>query len=219
MSLGIVIPVFRNEDTIIRCLDSIRRSAGSQRVDVHVVLDGSQDTSGELVTSWHGGTAVQVTTHHQEHSGIASARNRGLDAVTASWVTFLDADDEMTEQRLLAPRVTTPFFGMQELRLDHGAHLPAGTRAGITPYFMSLVAPTSALRGVGGFTTSFSHGDDFDLMIRLQESGNPASLLSDVFVTRHIHAENASWDTESVTSDYVDAVRQHMIRRRSGRRE
>ena len=219
MSLGIVIPVFRNENTILRCLDSIRQSAGNSQVEVHLVLDGCKDSSADLVASWDGGTAIHVTTHHQEHSGIAAARNRGLSAVKASWVTFLDADDEMTSLRLLSPRVNHPVFGMQELRLNHGTDLPAGTRPGITPYFMSLVVPTSAIRSVGGFSTSFSHGDDLDLMIRFLDSGNPASLLTDVFVIRHIHADNASWDTGSVTRDYVAAVRQHLIRSRSVRKE
>lgn len=219
MSLSIVIPVFRNEDTIMRCLESVRRSVAASQADVHIVLDGNHDRSGDLVASWHGSAAIHVTIHHQEHSGIAAARNRGLAAVRTSWVTFLDADDEMTDARMTSPRGSQPIFGMQDLRIDHGAHLPAGTRPGITPYLMSLIAPTAAVRGVGGFTTSFTHGDDLDLMIRLQDSGNPAALLPDVFVVRHIHAHNASWDTRSVASDYVAAVRQHMIRRRSDREE
>lgn len=217
MSIGVVIPVFRNESTIVRCLESIRTAAGTAHVEVHVVLDGNEDDSGGLVTSWRGDSGVHVVLHEQEHTGIAAARNRGLAAVEAPWVTFLDADDEITPARLSSPRVSRPFFGLQELHAEGGARLPAGTQPGITPYLMSLVVPTLTLREIGGFDSTYSHGDDLDLMIRLQEAGDQALLLPEVFVLRHIHADNASWNTTAVTGDYLAAVRQHLVRKKSGR--
>lgn len=215
VTLGVVIPVFRNEATVLRCLDSLRAASIGTTIEIHIVLDGVVDGSHEIVNTWCAASDLHVRVHEQEHEGIASARNHGLAYVESEWVTFLDADDEMTRARLQSPRRDHPFFGLQALSCPEGVQLPAGTRPGITPYLMSIVAPTALLRAIKGFDPSYTRGDDLDLMIRLQERGYLPKAIPDIFVIRHIHEDNASRDTDAVASDYVSAVRRHLLRRRT----
>lgn len=219
MSIAVVVPVFRNEATIVRCLDSIRDATAGTQVELHVVLDGEQPDARAVLQTWSSGPSVELTIHVKNHSGIAGTRNHGLALVRSDRVTFLDADDEMTVQRMSAECEASPVFGLQELVLDAGTTLPPGTRAGRTPYLMSMVAPTQLLRDAGGFRESFTRGDDLDLHIRLQENGTPVRLVDSVFVRRHVHESNASWDAAAVRHDYVSAVREHLIRARRGHAE
>lgn len=218
MRTAVVVPVFRNEKTILRCLESVRSVANEETIELHVVFDGIHDGSLALVRQWEPGPCVDMTLHNQPHAGIAAARNRGLAAVESPQVTFLDADDEVTRARFeVSPHLMTPHFGLQEVRSVGVQSLPPGTQPGTSPYLMSLVAPVENLRAVGGFSSRFTHGDDLDLMVRLQEQqGSPVMLVSETYVIRHIHDENASWNTGAVTGDYVSAVRQHLIRMREG---
>ena len=218
MRPAVVVPVFHNEKTILRCLESIRSVADEESIELHVVFDGIHDGSLVLVRQWEPGPCVDMTIHTQPHAGIAAARNRGLAAVESPQVTFLDADDEVTHARFdMGSHLMTPHFGLQEVRSEGVKGLPRGTRPGTSPYLMSLVAPVEDLRAVGGFSSRFTHGDDLDLMVRLQEQqGSPVKLVSVTYVIRHIHGDNASWNTGAVTGDYVSAVRHHLIRMREG---
>lgn len=88
--LTVIVPVYKVEDTLDRCL----RSVLNQRTDMEVILvdDGSPDRCPALCDEWaRRDTRVRVI--HQANKGLSEARNTGLDAAKGEYVTFIDSDD------------------------------------------------------------------------------------------------------------------------------
>ena len=96
MSLvSIVVPVYKVEPFLRRCVDSI---LGQTLADFTLVLvdDGSPDSCGQICDEY----AVKdnrIHVIHQENGGLSAARNTGIDWVfennESEWITFVDSDD------------------------------------------------------------------------------------------------------------------------------
>ena len=69
--VSVVIPVFNGERFLAEALESVLAQT-HEPVETIIVDDGSTDGSAEIARSY------PVTYLHQENSGVAAARNRGL---------------------------------------------------------------------------------------------------------------------------------------------
>lgn len=79
-------------------LDSLAAQAGGiQRVQLVFVNDGSTDDSERVIRAWAEQHSATATVISQPNAGVAAARNAGLDAVEADWVTFCDPDDVLSD--------------------------------------------------------------------------------------------------------------------------
>ena len=96
-----VVPVYKVENYLARCVDSI---IGQTYNDVHIVLvdDGSPDNCPEIcdrLASRHSNIKVI----HKPNGGLSDARNAGIDYVMSvadkdDYITFLDSDDFVHEK-------------------------------------------------------------------------------------------------------------------------
>lgn len=107
MTIDVIVPVFNGERSIKRCIMSVLRNAeqclNGVSVNLVIVDDGSTDATSNIV--------ARVQTEYdsvqylkQANSGVASARNYGIDKTTGDYIVFLDADDWLPDysiQRLL----------------------------------------------------------------------------------------------------------------------
>lgn len=94
MRASIIIPVYKAEDYISDCLNSVlAQSTGD--FEVICVDDGSPDNSSQVIESFADNDS-RVRLIRQENGGASSARNAGYDASSAKYVTFVDADDEVS---------------------------------------------------------------------------------------------------------------------------
>lgn len=93
--ISVVIPVYNVKDYLERCV----RSLLNQKYDDYEIIlvdDGSTDESGklcDLIAEGH----EKIFAVHKANGGLASARNYGLDHVRGKYVTFVDADDWVTD--------------------------------------------------------------------------------------------------------------------------
>lgn len=69
---------------VLECLDQLE----DVNMEVLLINDGSTDNGPELAEKWGKGRVI-----HQEHLGIAAARDRGIREATGEWIWFVDADD------------------------------------------------------------------------------------------------------------------------------
>ena len=106
MTFTINIPAYNAEDYLQRCLDSIFSQEFTD-YEVIVIDDGSTDDTATLLNTFaNSHSNLQVLT--QNNQGMATARNRGLDAAQGDYILFVDSDDELMPQALsiLAPQLT-----------------------------------------------------------------------------------------------------------------
>ena len=88
---SVIVPAYNRPDTIMRCLESLaRHSFPSDRFEVIVVDDGSQQPLRAPATLTPGGTRVVLV--RQANTGPAGARNRGLAEARGEFVAFIDDD-------------------------------------------------------------------------------------------------------------------------------
>ena len=102
--LTVVVPVYRVEAYINKCLDSLLVSPDlMEKLEVIVVNDGTPDNSAEMSREYvkrYPGTFRQFD---KENGGHGSAWNVGLKEATGKYLRFLDSDDWFTNlDRLMA---------------------------------------------------------------------------------------------------------------------
>lgn len=89
--ISVIVPVYKVENTICRCVDSI---LGQTFTDFELLLidDGSPDNSGAICDEYAAKDS-RVRVFHKPNGGVSSARNLGLDNARGEWITFCDSDD------------------------------------------------------------------------------------------------------------------------------
>lgn len=89
--VSIIVPVYKVEQYLTRCVNSLTRQTYSN-IEILLVDDGSPDNCG-LQCDQLAKADSRIVVIHQENQGVSAARNRGLDAMTGDWVCFCDGDD------------------------------------------------------------------------------------------------------------------------------
>lgn len=94
MLLSIIIPVYKVEKYIERCLQSVVDGYNLQdnNIEVLVVDDGSPDSSGVIADDFANKYSC-FKVIHKKNAGVAAARNTGIVNATGKWVYFVDSDD------------------------------------------------------------------------------------------------------------------------------
>ena len=94
--LSVILPIYRASDTIERCFSSISAQQ-YQPLEIILVDDGSPDDCPERCDNW-AEMLSSVRVVHKANGGLSDARNAGLEVATGDYVTFIDADDELTTE-------------------------------------------------------------------------------------------------------------------------
>ncbi len=93
--ISVIVPVYRVEKYIRRCVDSILSQTFTD-FELILVDDGSPDRCGEICDEYAKNDS-RITVNHQTNGGLSAARNAGIDHVlessTSKWITFIDSDD------------------------------------------------------------------------------------------------------------------------------
>lgn len=124
MMLSIIIPVYKTEKYLDRCIESILM----QKVDdIEIILvdDGSPDKSGKMCDKW----ALRdnhIRVLHKQNGGPGSARNMALDIAQGTYVNFIDSDDAIAENTFLP--IINYLTEHQDIDiLEYPAHLYIGS--------------------------------------------------------------------------------------------
>ncbi len=89
--VSIVVPVYHVGAYIRQCVDSILGQT-YQNIQLILVDDGGDDECPDICNQYALQDA-RVRVIHQENKGLSGARNSGMEAVTGSYVMFVDSDD------------------------------------------------------------------------------------------------------------------------------
>lgn len=88
-SITVIVPTYNSARFIGEALDSILAQTLPPK-QIIIVDDGSTDNTAQVVGRYKDRRIQYI---REAHSGVASARNTGLDAARGEYITFLDADD------------------------------------------------------------------------------------------------------------------------------
>lgn len=94
--ISIIIPVYKAESTIHRCVNSILSQTFND-FELILVDDGSPDNSGAICDECALKDS-RVHVIHKSNGGASSARNAGLDIMKGEYVTFIDSDDYVLDR-------------------------------------------------------------------------------------------------------------------------
>lgn len=89
--VSIILPVYNAEKTLENTIDSIL-SQTYTNFSLLIVDDGSTDSSSEIIQK-KATIDPRIKVIHQNNSGVAAARNHGLNEAIGEYVTFIDSDD------------------------------------------------------------------------------------------------------------------------------
>lgn len=91
--ISIIVPVYNNERTILRCLSSIYNQDWKNK-EIIIIDDGSTDGSYSICEEFKK-SRKNILLLKQQHAGASRGRNYGLDCSNGSYICFCDADDEL----------------------------------------------------------------------------------------------------------------------------
>lgn len=94
--ISVIIPVYNSEKTIVSTIDSVLQQSYSN-FELIVINDGSGDRTLELLQTIQD---PRIKIFSYPNGGVSTARNRGIAKAIGKYISFLDADDRWTPDKL-----------------------------------------------------------------------------------------------------------------------
>lgn len=96
--ISVIVPIYKVEAYLSRCIDSILRQT-YQQLDIILVDDGSPDNCGAMCDAYADkDSRIQVI--HKTNGGLSDARNAGLDIALGEYIYFVDSDDWIADDTI-----------------------------------------------------------------------------------------------------------------------
>ncbi len=182
-TVSVIIPAYNAAATLGETLQSVLAQTFSD-FEIIVVDDGSSDETGAIVQQTQDQRIRLLTT---TNGGAAIARNRGIEQATGELITFLDADDLWTAEKLqdqvaalqAHPEADvvyswTDYIDPSGQRLYGGAYTrhqgnvyAALFQQNFIENGSNLMVRATALQRVGLFDPDLASVHDWDLWLRL----------------------------------------------------
>ena len=89
--VSVVVPVYRVEQYLDRCMQSLLTQT-LREIEIVLVDDGSPDLCPQMCDAY-AAQDDRVRVYHKQNNGLGMARNDGMDRATGEYVTFVDSDD------------------------------------------------------------------------------------------------------------------------------
>lgn len=181
--ISVIIPVYNGEKTIRETIESVLNQTFSD-FELIVINDGSQDSTLEIVSSIPD-PRLQVFSY--PNAGLAASRNRGISKATGKYISFIDADDLWTpdklEEQLRAlqanPQAAVAYSWTDCIDesgqfLHTGSHLTVNGDVYANLLVVNFLESGSnplicqqALKEVGGFEASLNPAEDWNMWLKL----------------------------------------------------
>lgn len=94
--VSIIIPIYKVELYLRRCLDSIVNQTYTN-LEIILVDDGSPDRCPKICDEY-AERDKRIKVIHKENGGLSDARNAGLDICKGEYISFIDSDDWVNEK-------------------------------------------------------------------------------------------------------------------------
>lgn len=221
--LSVVIPTYQRRDSLLRTLASLRTQAlPADEYEVIAVVDGSTDGTAESVRGLAAPHALSVL--EGPNRGRAGACNAGIRAAAGAVVVLLDDDMEASPGFLAAHAsahegpVERAVVGAAPIVVVPGSppfvrYMADGFRARLErlgqpgyrlrfrdAYTGNFSARRDVLLAIGGFDEAFRvYGhEDYELALRLQETGVELTFSADASAHQHYEKTFAAFARDGI---------------------
>lgn len=89
--VSVIIPVYKTERYLHRCIDSLVNQ-DYKNIEIILIDDGSPDHCGNICDEY-AKKDKRIRVIHQENQGISAARNAGIKKSCGEYICFVDSDD------------------------------------------------------------------------------------------------------------------------------
>lgn len=181
--ISVIIPVYNGEKTIRETILSVLAQSFSD-FEVIVINDGSQDQTLAVVSSIQDS---RLKAFSYPNTGLAASRNRGIFHAKGEYISFIDADDLWTQDKLEAQLNALLFNSQAAVAyswtdwidesgqfLRPGGYITANGNVyekllvrDFVESGSNLLIRKHALAKVGGFDISLPAVEDWDMWLRL----------------------------------------------------
>jgi len=100
VEISIIIPAFNMEKYISRCIESVLIQ-NFQNIELVMINDGSTDNTLEIMKGYANKDS-RILVIDKINEGVTIARKTGVEYAKGEWISFLDADDELTQNSISA---------------------------------------------------------------------------------------------------------------------
>ncbi|WP_254568610.1 glycosyltransferase [Oscillatoria sp. HE19RPO] len=182
-TISVIIPAYNAEKTIQETIESVLNQT-FQDFELIIINDGSTDKTLEIISNL---SDSRIKVFSFPNSGAQKSRNRGISLATGEYLSFIDADDLWTPDKLemqLKALKNNPEAGVAYSWTDYidesGQRLPGGQYFKITNHVYERLLlgdfigsgsnpliRKEAFLAVGTFDESLVGGQDWEMWIRL----------------------------------------------------
>ncbi|MDY6902660.1 MAG: glycosyltransferase [Cyanobacteriota bacterium] len=183
MPISVIVPVFNGELTIQETINSILNQT-FEDIEVIISDDGSTDSTLEIISNIFD-SRIKILSY--PNAGVSASRNRGIYEAQGEYISFMDADDlwtpdklELQWQALLNNPQAAVAYSWTDYISESSQFLKSGRRIKANGDVFARLLVTNflengsnplirkqALEKVGGFDESLSASEDFDLWLKL----------------------------------------------------
>lgn len=181
--ISVIIPVFNGEKTIKETIESVLDQTFTDW-ELLVINDGSQDATLQIISTFQD-SRLKVFSYL--NSGLCVTRNRGISLAKGEYISFIDADDLWTVDKLELqlkaleenPQVAVAYSWTNHIDESGQFFRPGPDLTFNGDVYVKLLLSdfvgsgsnplirTQAFAEVGGFDESLSSAADWDMWLRL----------------------------------------------------
>jgi glycosyltransferase involved in cell wall biosynthesis len=94
--VSVIIPVYNADRTLLETVDSVQNQTLTN-IEIIIINDGSTDRTLDIIQNI---SDARVKVFSYKNGGLPTARNRGIAQATGEFISFIDADDLWTPDKL-----------------------------------------------------------------------------------------------------------------------
>lgn len=95
-TISVIVPAYNAEKTILKTIESVLKQTFTD-FELIIINDGSNDSTLNIVNSINDD---RIKVFSYANSGVCVSRNRGIEQAQGEYISFLDADDLWTTDKL-----------------------------------------------------------------------------------------------------------------------
>lgn len=152
-AIDVIVPIYNRAHCIANLVAELEKQTFR---DFHVIFvdDGSTDGSFDVINELLPKASFPYTVIQKENGGAGSARNAGLRAATADWISFVDSDDALQPEFLEYYYAAATQSGA-ELAICNLQTIPVGSNQTPNPLPPLTYEMISAAEGMRLFCTNW----------------------------------------------------------------